>query len=244
MKKSIQAAVSALRFLFSKKRKYNEVKSQVTELQTQLANMQMKVLRLQMNPHFLFNSLNAISDYICRNNTADANRYVIKLSRLMRMILENAEQTEVSLAQDLEVLELYMQLESLRLGNVFTCEIRVAPNVDVQHTMIPPLLLQPFVENSIWHGVARNKAGKITIGIERKKNTLLCSIEDNGMGNRAVTAPAGYAAIHTKKPLGIKITKQRVALLGQAHQVKTSVQLMYSATGAKATLTLPLLLET
>lgn len=241
MKKRIQQAVSVLCAIFYRS---NKSRKQVAELQAALADMQMKALRLQMNPHFIFNSLNAISDYICKNNAAEANRYLIKLARIMRLVLENAEQKEVSLAQDLQVLELYMQLESVRLNHAFTCDIQVDPTIDIHNTMIPPLLLQPFVENSVWHGIARTqRTGKITIGITRQHNTLLCSIEDSGASKHSLLAPHPPTLINHQKPLGMKITRQRIALLGREHDIKTSVQLAYLPTGAKATLTLPLLQE-
>ena len=111
-----------------------------------------------MNPHFIFNSLNSVNDYIDKNDTGTASGYITKFAKLMRMILENSEQKEVTLEDDLKALELYMQLEALRLKNKFTYEIKVDENIDCENTLVPPLILQPFVENSIWHGIAKRTA--------------------------------------------------------------------------------------
>src|SRR5690606_13954290 len=109
--------------------------------------------------------------------------YLTKFAKLMRLILENSEHKEVPLADDLQALELYMQLEALRLNNKFEYTIEVDENLDTENTLVPPLLLQPFVENSIWHGIARKEgSGRITVSVKRENDMLKCTVEDDGVG--------------------------------------------------------------
>ncbi|HEY5406707.1 MAG TPA: histidine kinase, partial [Ginsengibacter sp.] len=172
----ILLATVIVSFTFYKKRRDAQFKAEI-------ADTEMKALRAQMNPHFIFNSLNSIGDYISKNNLQAAENYLIKFAKLMRSILENSEQKEVSLADDLKALELYMQLESMRMNNKFTYEIKVDPAIDKENTKIPPLILQPFVENSIWHGIAKKEGtGKILVHIEKEGNMINCIVEDDGIG--------------------------------------------------------------
>jgi LytS/YehU family sensor histidine kinase len=198
----------------------------------------MKALRSQMNPHFIFNSLNSIGDYISKNNLVAADNYLTKFAKVMRMILENSEQKEVSLSDDLKGLELYMQLEAMRLNNKFTYEINVEKTIDQENTMVPPLILQPFVENSIWHGLARKKgAGKIVIDIKREAQMLNCVVEDNGLGRNQMGDSSLANATH--KSLGMKITKARIDIINKVKKSKAAVELSDLAEGMRVEVKLP-----
>ena len=165
-----------------KRRKDILEKKKEAEFNTQVAYTEMKALRAQMNPHFIYNSLNSINDYIDKHDTATATLYTTKFAKLMRMILENSEQKEIPLAEDLKALELYMQLESMRMQHKFNYEIKVHEDIDPENTLIPPLILQPFVENSIWHGISKKQGvGKILISIKKEGNMINCIVEDNGI---------------------------------------------------------------
>ena len=177
---------SIISFLFYKRKRDATVLQNEAELKTEITNTEMKALRAQMNPHFIFNSLNSISDYIAKNKTELADEYLTKFAKLMRLVLENSEKREVSLSEDLKALELYMQLEALRLNNKFTYEIKVDDMIDKENTMVPPLILQPFVENSIWHGIAKKQGdGNIFIHIKKEGEMVNSIIEDNGIGRQA-----------------------------------------------------------
>jgi LytS/YehU family sensor histidine kinase len=153
----------------------------------------------------------------------------------MRLTLENSEMAAVTLKEDLNALELYMQLESLRLNNKFTYEIKVDPSIDKETTLVPPMMLQPFVENSIWHGISKiNGEGKILIEIKREDEMINCIVEDNGQG---LTAPSATAA---KKSLGMKITKARIDILNKIKKSKAAVELFNKAQGVRVELRLPL----
>ncbi|MGC4234041.1 MAG: tetratricopeptide repeat protein [Niabella sp.] len=204
----------------------------------QITDTQMKVLRLQMNPHFIFNSLSSISDYIRRNNVDEAGEYLTSFAKVMRLTLENSEQKEVPLADDLEALRLYMQLEAKRLNNKFTYSIDVADDIDQENILVPPMLLQPFAENSIWHGIGKKQGnGHITISIRKQNNMLHCCVEDDGVGR---TGAAQQTAPGERKSLGMKITQSRIDMLNKLKNAKAAVQLTDKENGLKAEVILPL----
>ncbi|MEX6690606.1 tetratricopeptide repeat protein [Danxiaibacter flavus] len=229
---------AAIIFLFYKRRKDAEEQKKEADIKAQVAETEMKALRSQMNPHFIFNSLNSIGDYITRNDISSANFYLGKFAKVMRMILENSEQKEVSLADDLKVLELYMQLEAVRMKEKFSYEIIIDGDIDVENTLIPPMILQPFVENSIWHGISqKNGNGKIIIRIQKQDEMLNCIVEDNGVGFDPVVAEE---KTETKRSLGMKITKARLDLLNKFKKSKASIELVKQVEGVRVEVKLPL----
>lgn len=236
---SILLGVAAvITFVFYKKRRDAVEIQKETEFNMQVTDTEMKALRAQMNPHFIFNSLNSISDYVHKYDTVTATEYTAKFAKLMRMILENSEKKEVTVEDDLSALELYMQLEQLRLHNKFTYTVTVDKDIDRHNTFVPPLLLQPFVENSIWHGIAKKKGeGHIGIFIKRQRMMLVCIIEDDGIG-KASQLRANEAGGNNRS-LGISITKQRIDILNTQKNTNAGVQLTYLDTGTKVELTLP-----
>ena len=226
-------------FILYQRKKDAVVKKHEAELNAEISDTEMKALRAQMNPHFIFNSLNSISDYIAKNNIRAADDYLTKFARLMRMILENSEKKEIALADDLKALELYMQLESLRLNNKFSYEIKTDSAIDKENTLVPPLLLQPFVENSIWHGIAKKEGqGKIVILISKENKMIHCTVEDDGVGRRA--AGEINQLENTRKSLGMKITKSRIDILNRIKKSNASVFFSDLTHGTKATIILPL----
>jgi hypothetical protein len=127
------------------------------QLQNQLIQMKLEALRSQMNPHFIFNALNSINRYIIRNNKETASEYLIKFSKLIRSILENSKLKEIPLEKEIEAIQLYVDLELLRFDNKFDFQVRIDESINRENTQIPPLILQPFVENAIWHGLMKKK---------------------------------------------------------------------------------------
>jgi LytS/YehU family sensor histidine kinase len=169
-----------------------------------------------MNPHFIFNSLNSISDYIRKNNSSEADEYLSKFAKVMRMTLENSEQQAIPLEDDLKALELYIQLEAKRLSDKFTYQISVADDIDKENTLVPPMIFQPFVENSIWHGISK-KEGKGHILIEIKKENV----------------------VKEKQSLGMKITKARIDMLNKLRGSKADIRITDKEKGLQAELILP-----
>ncbi len=229
-------------FVFYKKRRDAGQKQVEAEFKTEVTETEMKALRAQMNPHFIFNSLNSISDYINKNDVQSADRYLTKFAKLMRVILENSEQKEVPLADDLKALELYMQLESLRMNNKFRYRVEVEDSIDLQSTLIPPLLLQPFVENSIWHGIAKkNGEGNILIQIKKENEEMIrCIVEDDGIGRRQSASMATSVPRLEKKSLGMKITQTRIDILNKTKNSKASIHIVDPEQGLRVEVLLPL----
>lgn len=208
-----------------------------TDFKLQVSDTEMKALRAQMNPHFIFNSLNSISEYVAKKDSIQADLYLSKFAKLMRIILENSDKKEVSLSEDLSALELYMQLESLRIRNGFDYEIKVDEKIDIENTIIPPLILQPFVENSIWHGFSKKQGkGKISIQIFSEDNMIHCIVEDNGVGRKQTNAEEAPV---TSKSMGMKITQSRIDILNKLHNSDSKVNFIDLSEGLRVELSLP-----
>lgn len=226
-------------FAFYKKRRDADVQRKEAEFHAQVADTEMKALRSQVNPHFIFNSLNSIGDYVSKHNMGAADYFLTKFAKLMRLILENSEKKEVTLADDLHALELYLELEATRFNKKFTYDIVVDGAIDPGTTLIPPLLLQPFVENSILHGIANKMGdGKILIRIAKEDQMIRCIVEDNGVG-RKQSVPSEQK----KQSLGIKITKARIDILNRIKQSNAKVELSDLAEGTRVEVSLPLVVQ-
>jgi LytS/YehU family sensor histidine kinase/ligand-binding sensor domain-containing protein len=225
---------------------------EILSMNEQLSKAKLEALRSQMNPHFIFNSLNAIQECILTNNVAAAYKYLSKFSKLQRMVLNNSQKELIPLSDETEMLQLYLSLESLRFSKSFTYHIDMAGVTDINEIMVPSLLTQPLVENAIWHGL-RNKEGDKTLSIIYKEENgqLLITIDDNGIGREA-------AAVIKKQKIGSEqfaskgtiILQQRLYVLSQ--QLKTDIQLQTidktdesgNAAGTKVTISFPSNLET
>jgi len=190
-----------------------ESKIAYTELQNQKSELEMKVLRAQMNPHFIFNSLNSINRFILQNDSEQAAEYLAKFSRLIRMILQNSQSSLVSLENELDALELYLEIESLRFNFHFEYHIFMDGNLDKSLLRVPPLIIQPFVENAIWHGLMPKKEkGRLDINIHEEGSFLIYTILDNGIGRKKASSFEGKSSTRFK-PLGVKITSERITVL-------------------------------
>jgi len=202
-------------FLFYMKRREANFKAIEAEIQIKMAKVEMKALRAQMNPHFIFNCLNSIYHFMSKKDTEQASKYLIKFSNLIRSILENSLHQEVALNEDLEALELYIQLEQMRLDNKFSYKINIQANIDTHTIYVPPLIMQPFVENSIWHGLS-NKAegGLIKIEISKDEHILTYVLEDNG-SNVVKSSDLPEIEQLKKSSIGISATKERLELVNQ-----------------------------
>ena len=224
-------------FVLYKRRRDAEELRKEADLRARVADTEMKVLRLQMNPHFIFNSLNSISDYISRNDTKTATYFLSKFAKMMRQVLEHSEKSEITLAEDLQVAETYIQLERLRLRNDLQYEIVVDKDIDAETTMVPPLIVQPFVENSIWHGLSgKADCGKISIRIGSENGMIHYIVEDNGIGRTA----AGRIAAANRRSMGLRITRDRIEILNQTKQKNAGVEITDLSEGTRVELKLPL----
>ncbi len=180
------------------------------EFSKRTLDLRMKALHTQMNPHFLFNSLNSIKHFIIKNKKEDAAYFLSKLSRLLRKILDNTQQKEISLQEELDIMQLYLEVENLRLNKAIKMTQIIAENIDSHQIKLPPLVLQPFIENAIWHGLALKKGEKsIQITITKLKRSIQINIEDNGIG-REKAAIKKAAKLVEKEATGIELTRQRL----------------------------------
>jgi len=225
--------------LYKRKRDSDEQKK-LSEFEALVADTEMKALRAQMNPHFIFNSLNAIGNSIAQKDFATAAEYLNHFAKLVRQILEHSESKEIPLAADLAVLKGYIQLEAMRLKGKFTYAIDVAGDIDPENTLVPPLILQPLIENSIWHGILPKKdTGHIGIRVQKDGDSLYYIVEDNGVGR----APVNGQTNTSKRSMGIALTKARIAIAG-THQNKSSAILFDDLpNGLAVTVKLPLSLQ-
>lgn len=196
------------------------------DFQTALAKMEIKALRSQMNPHFLFNSLNSIHSLIIRNDQEKASLYLDKFSRLVNLIIRNSDQTFVPLAEDLEALELYVEFEKIRFDRRFDYSIKVVAGVDVNKVMVPPLIIQPYVENAIRHGLRyKREKGSLWIRYFQRDGQLVCEVEDNGVGRkRAAELTAARPAY--QKSLGMQITSDRLSYLNELYGMESRVKII------------------
>ncbi|MEP7171060.1 MAG: tetratricopeptide repeat protein, partial [Bacteroidota bacterium] len=190
-----------------------------TSFEKQVSMVETKALRSQMNPHFIFNSLNSIDDYMRRNDPKNSSLYLNKFSKLMRMILESSRNEEVSIKEDIESLELYIQLENMGMKNKVTYTMDIDPEINTEQTMIPPLLLQPFVENSFKHAFSGIAEPKLEVKISLKDNLLHCSVTDNGKGRNKVQEVTAEAN-EKRKSLGMAVTKERLDIISKIKKSK------------------------
>ena len=223
-------------FLFLGFRKRQKIKAEQNEilLKAEISETELKALRAKMNPHFIFNALNSIADYINKNDARSADYYLGKFAKLMRGILENSEEKEIPLSEELKMLEFYMDLESLRFKNKFNYEVKIADDINPENVLIPPLILQPFVENSILHGLEKKESdGKITIHIDKTEDLLKCTIEDNGVGRKNPNE-------NLNKSYGVKLTRERIALFDKSKNSSSGVFYTDLEIGTRVELRLPL----
>ena len=186
-----------------------------TEFQKKAAELEMQALRAQMNPHFIFNCLNSINRFIFKNETREASDYLTRFSRLIRMVLLHSQKKLVPLEDELEMLKLYLDMERLRFKNAFDYHITTTNAIENSSVFIPPLLLQPFCENAIWHGLMhKDGAGHLNIELNEDNGILNCIITDDGVGREKAEEYKSKSA-EKEKSMGLKITKERLSLLNQ-----------------------------
>jgi hypothetical protein len=218
------------------------------ERKVEMSKIELKALRSQMNPHFVFNSLNSIQHYIFNSKSDEAVKYLNKFAKLMRVILNNSDKPTVALEDDLEALKLYLELEQMRFEDKFEYKIEVDENVDLDYDIMPPMLLQPYVENAILHGLTpRKDKGLLTIRISTEEHFIVCTITDNGIGRKKAAEIKRTMPGNKHKSLGMKITEERLRILNEISQSKHSVKIIDltnadgSAAGTSVELYVPVL---
>jgi ligand-binding sensor domain-containing protein len=208
------------------KRKH-EVDKKMLFIEKQVFELEQKALRLQMNPHFIFNSLNAIQNFVLINDTDKAVNYLAKFSHLMRMILANSTASFITLKDELKALTYYMDLEKLRFDNKFDYLISRDPSIDEEFVEIPPMLFQPYVENAIIHGFVNSPdPGLLDISLKRMSpGTLQCVIQDNGIGREKAIEIREKSGIK-RQPRGMSITQERIEIFNKQSRQNFSVRII------------------
>ncbi|MBA2611042.1 MAG: histidine kinase [Bacteroidetes bacterium] len=190
----------------------------------EMSRIELKALRSQMNPHFIFNSLNSIQHYIFHTKSDEAIKYLSKFARLVRIILNNSDKPTVTVEEDLEALKLYLELEQMRFEEKFDYEVVIDASVDTDYDVMPPMLMQPYVENAILHGLNPSpKKGKLIIHLSAKNNFLICTITDNGIGREKAAEIKRTMPAAKHKSLGMKITEDRLKILNEINNSQLSV---------------------
>lgn len=203
---SVSARIKTIR------KKENE-KSKIHQKITELEQM---ALKSQMNPHFIFNCLNSIQDYVMDKDTQGANEFISKFSKLIRLTLDNSSRTQVSLAEEINYIQTYLELEQKRFENKFIFEILLIGNIDKSEYYLPPMMLQPYIENAIRHGIRYrpDNLGKIIIRIEKNYPHLEFTITDNGIGRKLSTEFKSKSPIEYQSK-GMKLTASRIDMLNE-----------------------------
>jgi hypothetical protein len=184
-------------------------------LKQRAAEMEMQALRAQMNPHFIFNALSSINRFILKNDPEKASDYLTRFSRLIRLVLINSQCEVILLEEELEMLRLYLQMEQLRFQHAFDYQVSLSDDIDPATVFLPPMLLQPFCENAIWHGLMHKEGrGHLEISFALQNGLLSCTVTDNGVGREKAAQLASKSAEKIKS-LGLQLTKDRLALFNK-----------------------------
>ena len=232
-----------------REQKLTREQQEKSELRERIAASEMKALRSQMNPHFLYNSLNAIRLFVLQNDSDNADKYLVKFARLMRLILDNSRLEWVTLASELEQLALYLELEQLRFGHRFDFSIDADPALSRETTSIPPMIIQPYIENAILHGMAHKKSkGQILVTVRSVGQQLECVVDDNGVGrHKAMMLKSQSTVAH--KSVGLKVTEDRIQLISQRSGQEAGVRIIdkkdkdNESTGTRVIIQLPLITQ-
>lgn len=194
-----------------------------SELEKRIASIELIALRSQMNPHFIFNTMSSIQNYISANDTDAALRYLSRFAKLMRAIMENTKQSTITIKDELDTLKLYLELESMRFTGKFHYEINIDKNIDVNYDEIPSMLIQPYVENAIIHGLLpKGQGGKLVVDLVKKDNFIVCTIEDNGVG-RTKSKELSKNRLAKHKSMGMSITKERLTILNYSAKTENKL---------------------
>jgi len=194
------------------------------ETEKRIANLELQALRAQMNPHFLFNTVSSIQYYITANDSKSALKYLSKFAKLMRAIMENSKSPRIAIAEELRVLKLYLELESLRFKEKFNYKIIIDPEIDCEYEDIPPMLVQPYIENALNHGIINKEGpGKIEITLKKAGPYLVCCVEDDGIG-RAKAQEIKESKLYTHKSRGMSITQSRLEIINKMQNSNLNVE--------------------
>jgi len=192
----------------------------------ELLEMEARALRAQMNPHFIFNSLNSIKSLIQQNENEKSVSYLTTFSKLIRTLLNNADKKEISLYDEIETCKLYLQLEAMRFDTKFSYAVNVDENIDLKSVQVPALIIQPFIENAIWHGIVpRNSGGTVSLNILHKDGVIEIVIDDDGIGREASQQNKSATGL-THQSKGVNLTQTRLELNNLLQQRQSALEVI------------------
>mgnify|MGYP001576088612 FL=1 len=231
---------------FIQKRNKQRQKTVLAKVLTEkkMTELEMQALKAQINPHFVFNCLNSIKGFIYEKNYMQADKYLDKFSELLRSTMDNADAAIISLEEEIKYLDTYLQLEKLRFGDKFDYLIQAGPEIDKEKTFVPAMLLQPYVENAIRHGVRflENKKGKINILAKKESDYLICEIDDNGIGREK--AAELKSSMHIEyQSRGMQLSRRRAELYHIRQEIVDKKDEQGMAAGTKIIISIPLELK-
>jgi ligand-binding sensor domain-containing protein/two-component sensor histidine kinase len=202
------------------------IEKQFLEMEKQYFDLEQKALRLQMNPHFIFNTLNSIQSYMINNDADTAIEYLAKFARLMRQVLANSRESFIAVREELVALRYYLEIEQLRFDDKFSFEILTDPVIDDEFTGVPPMILQPYVENAIIHGLMYKKGkGIVQISLMQHPDCIFCVVEDDGVGREKAMQLARDSGLE-RKSSGMLITQQRLDILNKNNEKELKVNVV------------------
>jgi ligand-binding sensor domain-containing protein len=238
----------AITWINSRINKLRRIAVETSDINRKMAELKLVALRSQMNPHFIFNCINSIQLFILKNDSESAHKHLTRFSKLMRQVLENSKHEFITLDKELHALELYIELERMRFSYKFNFKISIAEDVHPDNLLISPLVMQPYVENAIWHGMMHleEKEGELLIRLEKKDGSLKCIIDDNGIGRKKA---ATIRKNSSHKSTALSINKERVDIINNLHESKLTVVFVDKAdadgnsSGTRVEISLPYLEE-
>ena len=199
----------------------------------ELLEMEARALRAQMNPHFIFNCMNSIKALIQTDDKQKATDYLTTFSKLIRTLFQNSDKRQISLFDEVETCRLYTQLEAMRLEGKLNYNFNIDPNIDLKSVMVPALIIQPFIENAIWHGIVPKDEGTINVNIKQKDDAIVCEVDDDGIGrelsklNKPLTP-----VIHESK--GVHLSQARIDLEKKLNDSNASIEIIDKYENEKA----------
>jgi LytS/YehU family sensor histidine kinase len=223
-----------------------EKKIKETELQKRINDMSFSALRSQMNPHFIFNALNTVQSYVYANDKKSATNYLGKFSELIRKVLDNSSKRAITLQEEIELLQLYVDIEKARFGDNFYAAIETDPTLDIEYTLVPPMLIQPYIENATKHGLLHKQGEKnLTVTFQNTEDdeSIQIIIDDNGVGRETSKELNSKKLNHNSFANGAN--EKRIGLMGQLYNKKASVEIIDkknldgSAAGTKVVINIP-----
>lgn len=227
----IIAICALVAYFYWRERRIKAAANRALRLQNDTASLELQALQAQMDPHFIFNSLNAIHHFILTTSTELASLYLTRFAKLMRFTITNVNKDLIKLEEDIEALEIYMQLEKLRFEGKFMYQVKLAPELTGKVMLVPPLVIQPYVQHAIWHHILQrpqDEGGLLVINIHRRGNALLIRVEDNGVRNNRtemehkrqslVIAAARLHKLSNKFHVGTHIVEEEVLDEHHEHQ--------------------------